>query len=527
MLIRRDVLKFAVGSLAVHTGNVLTAQTALAQANGAPAGGAPGGPVPAAPASFNHASVVEEARALAKKSFKAPSNDLPEPFNALNYESYVGIVRKPKTSLWMGDNLGFAIEPLHRGFLFSAPVDINIVDGGNVSRLVYSPADYDFGALKVPQDMRDIGFSGMRILQTSNGNAPTDVALFQGASFFRAVARGQAFGDMARGLTIRTADPRGEEFPVFRTLWIERPSLGNDALIVHALLDSESATGAYQFTIRPGDATIIDTELVLFPRVTIDHFGVGAMTGMSLLGPMDRRKLDDLRPGVYETEGLQIANGGGEWLWRPASNRDTLEVSAFVDENPRGFGFLQRNRDFTRFQDDEQHWELRPSLWIEPIGDWGAGSVVLVEIPNESEINKNIIAYWRPNAPLAAGTEAQFAYRQFWCWNPPSKPPLAVVTQSRSGRPPGAPANTRKRRYLVEFSGDNLGDAQRTPDISQKLTCSVGSINNIRNYLSRDHKTYRVTFDLDPGNDTLCELRLELQSQGKPISEAWLYRWTQ
>ena len=68
------------------------------------------------------------------------------------------------------------------------------------------------------------------------------------------------------------------------------------------------------------------------------------------------------------------------------------------------------------------HWELRPSLWIEPIGDWGEGEIDVLEIPTESENNDNIIAFWRPNAGLKAGEPISFAYRQFWCWTPPAKP---------------------------------------------------------------------------------------------------------
>ena len=81
--------------------------------------------------------------------------------------------------------------------------------------------------------------------------------------------------------------------------------------------------------------------------------------------------------------GLQILTGKGEWLWRPVSNRETLQISAFTDVNPRGFGLLQRSRSFDAFYDDETHWELKPSLWIEPIGDWAEGDLRLLEIPAE------------------------------------------------------------------------------------------------------------------------------------------------
>lgn len=46
-------------------------------------------------------------------------------------------------------------------------------------------------------------------------------------------------------------------------------------------------------------------------------------------------------------------------------------------------------------QDLEAHYEKRPSLWVEPVGNWGAGAVVLTEIPTQSEIHDNIVAFWK------------------------------------------------------------------------------------------------------------------------------------
>jgi glucans biosynthesis protein len=444
----------------------------------------------------------------------------------LSFEQYSAIKRRPSARLWAEDSAGFALEPLHRGFVFTQAVDINLVDNGRVTKLAYSANDYDFAGLKIPATIEDIGFSGLRLSKTANDAQAFDFALFQGASFFRAIARGQNYGDMARGLTLRTADPRGEEFPIFRSFWIERPSITSEALIIHALLDSESVSGAYRFTLRAGEATIIDTEMTLCARVGIDRFGIGAMTGTNLGSPIDRRRFDDVRPAVYDAEGLQIATGRGEWIWRPVSNRETLQISAFADENPRGFGFLQRSRDSAQFGDDDQHWEKHPSLWVEPIGEWGRGLVVLVEIPNEADINQNVISYWQPQTALAAGSETAFAFRQFWCWSPPSKIFGASVTQSRSGRVAGAPSNGRKRRFLVEFQGDVLGDVENAQAITADLSASNAALSNQKVYFSRNAKLYRFMFDMEMGNENLSELRLQLQTQGKPISEIWLYRWT-
>ncbi len=508
---RRDVLKLALGSVFAPAAIFDIFSPALAQE---------------APEAFDPAIVVDMARGLAAKPYKAPASDLPEPFANLTYEQYASIKHRPERAIWAVNETGFALEPLHRGNVFSTPMQLNIVADGHTRRVPYDPARYDLGKLTPPSEAREIGFSGVRILESVGGGKFRELGIFQGASVFRSQTAGQMPGVVARGLAIKTADPKGEEFPLFRALWIERPSVATKTLIIHAVLDSESVAGAYRFTIRPGDATIVDIECTLFPRVAMEHIGLAAMQAAYLYGPMDRRRGDDIRPGIYEATGLQILNGKDEWLWRPISNRDTLQISAFVDENPKGFGFLQRDRHFDRFQDDEQHWESKPSLWIEPLGEWGPGFVTLVEIPADSQINQNMIAYWRPKAPLAAGSEASFAYRQFWCWNPPERPPLATTRLSRSGRVPNAGSNAKRRRFLVEFSGETLKNAATANDVTVNLSASPGSISNMRKFPSAERGTYRVAFDIDAGGDGQSELRLLLEAQGKPISETWLYRWT-
>jgi periplasmic glucans biosynthesis protein len=513
MVHRREVLKLALGALAGASGT-----TARAGSASAPEASFPLGP----PIAFDAASVTEAARSLARAPFKDLAPDLPEAFKSLSYDRYVAIHLLRSATIWANDNVGFAIEPLHRGFIFSTPMQINLVFDGAARRLVYDATLFDFGKIAPPAKVGDIGFSGFRVLAPLEQGGFFELATFQGASFFRAVGQGQQPGTMARALSIKTADPRGEEFPAIRNVWIERPTLAANALVIYAIIDSESVAGAYRFTLRPGEATIIDTECTLFARAALDHYGIATMSATHLSGAIDRSRTDDLRPNVGEVDGLQMLTGKGEWLWRPVSNPTTLQLSTFVDENPRGFGFLLRDRNFDDYQDDDQHWEDRPSLWIEPIGDWSFGGVQLVEIPSDSEVNDNIIAYWRPKQPLNSGSEISFAYRQFWCARPPERPDLATVALSRSGRGSSA----KRRRFLVEFSGDVFGQFKKPEDYWANVRASPGSIVSVRTFLWADQKTYRVLFELDPGSETFSELRLVVEAQGKPVSETWIYRWT-
>lgn len=506
---RRDFLKLAMAgamSGATSAFGVSLAATAAETAN--------------TPTPFGPNTVRDLSRALAKKPYEAPKAPLPDPFNSLTYDQYVAIRPKPGSAVWSGDNVGFAIEPLHRGFIFSTPMDIYIVEGGFARKLTYESSAFEFGKLVIPPNLPDIGFSGFRVLRTVAGGS-YDVAIYQGASFFRAEARGQNFGVTARGLSIRTADPQGEEFPIFRSVWIEKPTLTDNVLVIHALLDSPSLTGAYRFTLRPGEATIIDTEMTLNTRAAVDHFGLGAMSATYLFGPLDHKRPDDIRPMVHEVDGLQMLTGKSEWVWRPVSNRNTLQISAFTDSNPRGFGLLQRNRSFEAYQDDDAHWELRPSLWIEPIGDWADGEVRLVEIPSDSENNDNLIVYWRPRTSLAANSEIAYAYRQFWCWSPPAKPPLATVVESREGK-----FGAKLRRFLAEFTSEAFAKPERLAEIKPNIAAKPGRIVAVRTFPSKERMTFRVLFDLEPTSDGVSEIRLVLEAEGKPASETWLYRWT-
>jgi periplasmic glucans biosynthesis protein len=503
---RREFLGLALGG-------------ALAAAGGPPAARPASAEPLASPVPFTADVVLKAAAQLAAQPFKAPSAPLPSLFSGLNFEQYASIRRVSGTAIWADEKVGFSLEPLHRGFVFTTPVAINIVENGLSQRVIYDPADFDFGKLQPPPAMGDLGFSGLRILRGSDDGFQ-DAAIFQGASFYRSRARSQNFGVTARGLAIRTGDEPGEEFPLFREFWVEKPTPASNTLTMYALLDSESVTGAFRFTIRPLETTIIDTEMTLIARAPTDKLGIGAMAANYLFSPLDHRRPDDWRAAVYEVTGLQVLSGKEEWLWRPVCNRETLQISAFADVSPRGFGLLQRSRSFDAFYDDEGRWELRPTLWIEPIGEWGEGDVRLLEIPAAAEANANIVAQWRPKTGIPAGTTRAFAYRQFWCWTPPSKPPLAVCTSSRSGKAGGRP------RFAVEMTGDAFADPQKAAAAAADIQANPGKISSVRLFPYKDRRSVRIVFDLDPGSETYSEIRLALKIDNQAVSETWLYRWT-
>jgi len=470
---------------------------------------------------FDASLVVEAARMLSKRPMvPVTASDLPEGYATLPYDQYVGIRAQPGGMIWAGENRGFTVEPIHRGYVFSAPVSLFTVEDEVVRRVAFDRSKFDYGRVTPPAAGLDLQFSGFRV--ATGLERPFELAIFQGATFFRSLARGQNFGAIARALILRPGETRGEEIPLFRAYWIERPSPASGVLIIHALLDSESVSGAVRMTLRPGDLTFIDVEMTLFARANLEHVGFGCVMGTFFSGPQSRRSFDDLRPAVHEVSGVQMQSGGGEWIYRPLSNPANLQVSSFQDSNPRGFGLVQRERDPAAFVDDDQRLELRPSVWMEPLGEWGQGSVQLIEIPSDSELNDNVIAYWRPRQPIAAGSETTVAYRQCWCWQPPERPALAIATKTRQGRG----SQGRRRRFVVDFTGDRLTDAGLVAATRAVITATPGAIHNLRLWPFPERRTMRVGFEVDPGSENLSELRLVLDAGGQPVSETWLNRWT-
>jgi glucans biosynthesis protein len=470
---------------------------------------------------FDPSSVRQLARDLAQHDFKPPDTKLPDSLKDLTYDQYRAIRFLPERALWKDEHLRFQAQFFHRGFYYKNRVDIfQIVDGRAVP-IHYAPTMFDFGKVAAPAPDADLGFAGFRLHAPINRPDYYDeVCVFLGASYFRAVAKGEIYGLSARGLSINTADPKGEEFPLFKTFWIEKPAPNANSIVVHALLDSESIAGAYRFTIRPGDATIFDTEVALYPRREVPKAGFAPTTSMFFFDFNDRQGVDDYRPAVHDSDGLAIHNGRGEDLWRPLNNPRDLQVSIFGDTNPRGFGLLQRQRDFRTYQDLEARYEKRPSLWVEPIGDWGEGAVQLVEIPTKEEIHDNIVAFWRPKDPLKQKGEYTFTYRLHWGAARPGAKALARVVKTRVG---GGPDNTRL--FVLDVTGDKLKGV-KVESAKASLIAGKGKISNIVIQPNPETGGWRVTFRLAANKEPIVELRGQLMNGDAPLSEVWVYRWT-
>ena len=477
---------------------------------------------PQQPVTFDAGVLRRMAQELAQKSFEAPDGKLPEPLAHLTYDQYRDFRFDPQRALWRDQGLLFTLQLFHRGFLYTNRVDLYEVVDGVAQPIRYSPDLFTFGANPRPPD-DDLGFAGFRIHTPLNRPDYFDeVAAFLGASYFRAVGKGQGYGLSARGLAIGTAQPSGEEFPVFRTFWIERPHPGVDSIVVNALLDSQSAAGAFRFTIRPGETTTFDVEATLYPRTDIAEAGIAPLTSMFYFDSNNRFEIDDYRPAVHDSDGLLIWTGHGEQFWRPLNNPHDLQLSTFSDVNPRGFGLMQRKRSFAAYDDLEAHYERRPSLWIEPIGDWGEGAIRLIEIPTGEEIHDNIVAFWRPSQPLKAKGEYRFTYRLHWTAAKPAGAGIAQIMDTRSG----AFGKEKNRIFVLEAAGDKL--KQLPADAKPQLEVSADHGKLVNQVITPNPETggWRISFELAPEGAKVVELRARIKLDDAPLTETWTYRWT-
>ncbi len=474
---------------------------------------------------FTANTVMEIARALAAEPYEA----LPEIGAATGanstYDAYRDVRFRRDAAIWRDDRIAFQLHVLPSGWLFKQPIFLYLVDDGIARRFKADVGLFTFGekASPLPEDA-EVSLSGFRI----NGpmNAPDifdEIIVFQGASYFRAVSRGQLYGTSVRGLAINTASPEGEEFPFFRAFWVEKPARGARRIVVHALLDSPSVTGAYRFVITPGEVTSVDVDHTLFARKTVKSFGIAPLTSMHLKSPVDAMRVSDFRPRVHDAEGLAMVNGRDERLWRPLANPRRLQVSAFQDNDPEGFGLIQRTRSFQAYQDLEARYHKRPSVWVEPAAPFGRGDVVLVEIPTEEEIHDNIVAYWQPADAIKAGKPRRFAYRMLWPDLSPARGGGPWVHTTHSGPALGENRTRGKVRFVVDYVADRIMNVSELPDA--RLTASAGEISDVVIQRNPESGGIRTSFLFDPKQARTAELRLSIDRQNGRTPEVWLYRW--
>lgn len=484
---------------------------------------------------FTFDTLTEKMRAKAAAPYVAPSDSLPEFYAGLNYDGFRKIQFDPAHAKWLDKQIGYQVHAFPMGWLFKEPVGVFTVENGKAVPEDFSVADFKFydASMKPLAEAAPFpGVAGIRLNYPLNNPDKIDELIsFLGASYFRALGRGNSYGLSARGLLINSWRDGPEEFPRFSEFYIEHPVAGQP-LVMYAALESPSVTGAYKFEISPGSdkvqETTIDVTARLFFRADIPELGIAPLTSMFLFAETNRSEFDDYRPQVHDSNGLMFVGEAGQPSWRALNNTPQLGNSYLWDANMKAFGLFQRDRNFETYQDAGAHYERRPSVKVEPIGDWGQGSVRLIEIPSKLEADDNIVAFWIPADAVKAGDTREYRYRLSWGdLMPREDDPLAHVVETRAGQGgvSGVANADTLRKFVVDFKGGPLENI--APETAFEITAEASAGQIVTQTFSKvaANGVWRLVLDVDTTGQTLIELKAVIGLEGKPLTETWLFQW--
>jgi glucans biosynthesis protein len=502
---------------------------------------------------FNY--VLERAKAAAAKPYVPPrvERPLPPQLKALSYSDYMRIQFRRDQSPWKDENLNFHLNFFFPGYSYEDTVLLNEFTKTHVQRIRFMPNLFQIDApsLKNMPFPESLGYAGFRLLNQLNQPGKFDeLAVFQGASYFRMLGKGMSYGISARGLALNAALPGvTEEFPMFTEFWIGKPVGVAQDITLYALMNSDSAAGAYQFTIKPGEATETRVQATLIFRKVPQLVGLAPMSSMFWFGENSKAKPDDYRPEVHDSDGLAIRSKAGECIWRPAQNDPAkLSQNSFQftkdGESVTGFGLLQRDREFAHYEDGEANYQLRPNLWVVPEGDWGPGKVHFVELSAHDETGDNLVAMWEPRTPPTVGQPFSYAYKVLWSNDPNPTRASAYVVSTRVGLLPWRPG---ERLCVVDFRGpsiDKLAPETALTAVVEAADPKLGEIKDVVVHRNVADNTWRLTFYVRPAGQELpkpaagnefpklkppqfkgpVEVRAFLKNGNDVLTETWNYR---
>ena len=480
---------------------------------------------------FSFERLIAHARRLAALPYVPAQPRYGKLLSQLGYQTFMGIETRKGHQLWENTDLPFSIEFFHLDNGIRVPVDIDIVRNGRARHLNYDPRMFVYPdpgmAQRIPDDL---GYAGFRLHDARTDHR--EWLAFKGASYFRSPGTENQYGMSARGVAVNSGESGPESFPDFTRFWIERPAPGDSEITIWALLEGEHLTGAYEMRCsRPGDV-IMNIRSRLFQRKAIDRLGIAPLTSMFWFSETNARRGSDWRPEVHDSDGLAIATGKGERIWRALDNPPRPDISLFADESPAGFGLLQRDRNFDHYQDSGVSFERRPSTWVEPAGDWGAGHVALFELPTDDEIYDNINAFWVPDRPATADARWAFDYKLLWTDRAPFPDDLGHVRATRTGHA-GDPRTYKDRtpidrKFVIDFTGGPIS-GEPGKDIRIDASASLGKIDNP--YLvaiGSNEPGWRVFIDWlgdMPPDQQAVVLRCRLMRGDTPLTETWVYSY--
>ena len=471
---------------------------------------------------FSFDILTQKARDLASAPYVPAEVSQPGILDQIDYDAHWRIRFRPEATINAGD---VPMQFFHPGTYFREPVQIHVAQDGKTRPVIYDRGFFDMPQDSPAQALSDqAGFAGFRLMEP---DLQSDWISFLGASYFRTSGPFGQYGMSARGLAIDSGLDGPEEFPRFTEFHIQ-PGQDGDDVIIHALLDSPSVAGAYQMQVSnhgQPQGQVMDISARLFFRAPVERLGIAPLTSMYWYSETNRILGFDWRPEVHDADGLMMVTGAGERLWRPLNNPPRVVTSSFVTENPRGFGLMQRDRDFTNYEDDGVFYDKRASVWIEPLGNWGPGQVQLIEIPTDDEIYDNIVAFWNPAEPVHAGSELALDYRLHWVDDIEDDSSLArtVATRIGAGGVPGQSRPAGELKIVIDFEGQELSELDRDDGVEPQISLPEGvTLRQAYALPVVGTDRWRLVFDIAAAEVETADIRAFLSREGQPLTETWL-----
>ena len=473
---------------------------------------------------FSFDMLRDMAQSLAATPYVQPVVEDDALLESIDYDLHNQITYKADRMLW-GDVPGAAkVRFFHPGRYFKLPVQINDLEDGEARELEFSTDLFDMPADHPARKLTHSGFAGFAVMDPEGGARLAGGArrlLFPHLGLLGAVRH---VGARARD---RLGGPGPEEFPRFTRFWLEQAPDGG--LVIYALLESERATGAYRMATAHHDGVFQDIDAALFLRGDIARLGIAPLTSMFWYGKNNHFVGPDWRPEIHDSDGLEMQLASGERIWRPLNNPPRVMANAFRADNVRGFGLAQRERSFEEYQDDGVFYEKRATVWVEPQGDWGEGSVMLVELSTNDEIHDNIGAFWNPAAAAAPGSRYDLHYKLSWVKDsPPLTAARFIATRIGIGGVPGQARPANQVKFVLDLDGRGLEGLDRSSGVEAVVSASRGDVSLVYAYPIATTDRWRVTFDLNFGPpdqpDDPIDLRLYLRHKDQAMSETWLYQ---
>ncbi|TGL17685.1 glucan biosynthesis protein D [Leptospira yanagawae] len=453
--------------------------------------------------------------------FKIPGLD------GISFEDYRQIEYKPDVAIWKNLALPYQLHFFHPGHIYSNGIKIYEVIEEKPVEIPYDSSRFHFGNLPLTDDFFELSkklqYTGFRVHYPINQKeALEEFLVFQGSSYFRALSKDQVYGLSGRGLAINTGPEGKEEFPIFESFYIKRPEKNDSSILIYAIMNSESVAGAYEFFVTPGEITTIDIRAKIYLRKKIKRLGLSPITSMFLYGESNIPILGNIHPEIHDSDGLLTYLGEDNWEWRPLINPKKTKLTSIELNHPKGFGLIQRDRKFKSYQDEKLLYHRRPSVWVEPKGDWGEGELYLLEFTTNLDSDDNITIFWEPNIPPNLKEGYEFQYRLSYIEKSPETHQLGKTSSYYKGTDPLFP---KEKMLTLYFTGDVLKALDPKTELKAIIKNDMIPADQIRYQIEKIRELDQWRLQIWHSSPIeVSNWKVHLEKENQKITETWIYR---